>query len=367
MPRSGVSELPLHGGDAPRWLFERMVQLGSAISEIIMDEYGTEELIRRMSDPYWFQAYSCVLGFDWHSSGTTTVTCGAMKVAMQNHPEIRMAGGKGALSRNAPHEITHFAEDQGISMELERKLKYSSRMSAKVDNTALQDGHRLYHHVILFDNKGNWSVIQQGMSAETGYARRYQWFSGAVREFVIEPHTGISGSKSPDVLDMTAKESESSRRTSLDLVKDGTDRLEREILVVEKGQSTLMEWNGEKPVKLHMPRNINWNVLRNAYEVQPRNYEELIAIEGIGPSTVRALAMIGELVYGSKPSWKDPVKYSFTVGGKDGVPYPVDRKAMDESIDVLRAGIAESKLGDKQKLEALQRLRRYAPPDYILE
>lgn len=363
MPRSGVTELPLHGGDAPRWLFTRMVKLAAAISEIVIDEYGTGELVRRMADPFWFQAYSCVLGFDWHSSGTTTVTCGAMKVAMQSHPELGVAGGKGAVSRQAPKEISAYAEVHNLSSSKEERLRYCSRMSAKVDSAVLQDGHQLYHHVIIFDREGNWAVVQQGMSEATGYARRYQWRSDGLSGFVEEPHSGLLGTRAGEVLDMTSRESRDARKASLDLVKDGVDSLERRVLVVERGQSTLAEWAGERPVKLHMPRGINWTALRRAYEFQPRDYEELVSLEGMGPSTVRALALASELIHGTKASWTDPVKYSFAVGGKDGVPYPVDRRAMDRTIELLRSGIEESRASDREKLEAVKRLRRLVPPD----
>jgi len=363
MPRAGISDLPLHGGDAPKWLFHRMVRLASAITDIMIDEFGTEDLLRRMADPFWFQAFSCVLGFDWHSSGTTTVTCGAMKVALEDHREVCVAGGKGRVSRDTPSEIAAWSERNGISVEQERRLVKASRMSAKVDSAAIQDGHQLYHHVILFDRRAHWTVVQQGMNGDSGYARRYQWSSCNLDAFVEEPHTGILGKPQLSALDMTARESDASRRTSVDLVRDGIDHLKNQVVVVSKGQSTLSEWAGEKPLKLHMPRDIDWEVLRKAYEFQPRNYEELIATEGIGPSTVRALALIGELVYGTKPSWKDPVKFSFTVGGKDGVPYPVDRQAMDKSIEVLRAGIASAKIGDKEKLDSINKLRRFVPPD----
>lgn len=353
----------MHGGDAPRWLFGRMVKLAAAITEIIVDEYGSQELIRRMADPFWFQAYSCVLGFDWHSSGTTTVTCGAMKVAMQSHPEIGVAGGKGGISRQAPNEISSFADLHGMPEKVEKRLRYCSRMSAKVDSAALQDGHQLYHHVIIFDKRGNWSVVQQGMNETTGFARRYQWLSEGLDHLVVEPHSGMQGRKMVSVLDMTSRDSEGARKASVDLVNDGVDGLERQVVIVEKGQSTLSEWAGEHPIRLCMPRGINWKALRNAYEFQPSDFEQLISLEGIGPSTVRALALVSELVYGTKASWKDPVKYSFAVGGKDGVPYPVDRRAMDRCTEVLGAGIANSKLGDKERLDAVRRLRRFVPAD----
>ncbi|HVO77290.1 MAG TPA: DUF763 domain-containing protein, partial [Methanomassiliicoccales archaeon] len=203
MPRTGVSDLPLHGGDAPRWLFTRMVSLAEAISEVVIDEYGTKELLRRMADPFWFQAYSCVLGFDWHSSGTTTVTCGAMKEAMRRCPDICVAGGKGSVSRRTPAEIAAWCDEQNVSASRNSVLVRASKLSAKVDSAAVQDGHDLYHHVIMFDREGNWSVVQQGMNDRSGYARRYQWSSLDLQSFVEEPHTAILGTKCDGVLDMT--------------------------------------------------------------------------------------------------------------------------------------------------------------------
>ncbi len=334
MPRVGAANLPLHGGNAPRWLFHRMVKLASAISDVMVLEYGTEELIRRLSDPFWFQAFSCILGFDWHSSGTTTVTCGALREALKGSDDLAVVGGKGNASRNTLKGIEGWSESHGISVSLEKRMIRSSRLSAKVDSAAVQDGHHLYHHCFIFDPEGHWATIQQGMSDETGYARRYHWFSGSMERFVEEPHEAIIGEGMERTLDMTSRSSEGSRSISVDLVNDGPDHLENDVVTVERGQTTLYQWSGQREIRLDMPRNINWNALRRAYEFSPSNYEEFLEVPGVGPSTVRALALIGELVYGKEPSWKDPVKYSFTVGGKDGVPFPVDRKAMDRSDDV---------------------------------
>jgi len=340
-----------------------MVKLAAAISDVMVIEYGTEEFLRRLSDPFWFQAFSCVLGFDWHSSGTTTVTCGALKQALKDSDELGVAGGKGKTSRGAPADIESWSSEHISSTDAQNRLVYVSKMSAKVDSAALQDGHQLYHHSFVFDSKGNWTVIQQGMNGDTGFARRYHWYSKDISSFVEEPHTAILGTKVPGVLDMTSRQSERSRTISVDLVNDGVDKLRRQVTTAARGQSTLSEWNGEKVVRLSMPRSINWNVLRTVYEFQPTNYEELLSLRGVGPSTIRALALIGELVYGVEPSWRDPVKFSFTVGGKDGVPYPVDRRAMDRSIQVLREGVDEAKLCKSDKLEAVQRLRRFVPED----
>lgn len=361
--RTGITDLPLHNGTIPRWLFNRMVKLAGAISDVMLLECGSEEYLRRLADPFWFQAFSCVLGFDWHSSGTTTVTCGALKKALEGRKDLVMIGGKGKMSLRTPDELAFQADLNDMSEDQQARLLYVSRMCAKVDNAAIQDGHRLYHHALAFDDRGHWTVVQQGMSDTTGYARRYQWNSGHILKFVEEPHTAILGSRVERSLNMTAGESAESRRVAVDLVNDGIQHLEKDILLVAKGQTTIDEWCGERPLKLHMPRTVNWRALRKAYEFQPTDYEELLAIRGVGPSAVRALALTGELVYGAEPSWKDPVRFSFAVGGKDGVPYPVDRSAIDQAIAHLQKGVEEAKLKKKEKLEAVQRLRCLVPED----
>ncbi len=372
MPRTGVAELPLHPGKAPRWLFNRMVRLAMGIIEVLVLEYDEDTVLSRLSDPFWFQAFSCVLGYDWHSSGTTTVTCGALKMAL--NPEehgLMVAGGKGKTSRKAPSEIVDACEIFGLSSQISEELVYSSRMSAKVDNTAIQDSYQLYHHVFILNEKGNWCVIQQGMNPKNKYARRYHWQSKQVTSFVDEPHNAIIGENGLRTLDMTSHLSEEARNISVDLITESPKKFKRLVTSLRKpGQSSLSDWGLEtkdaspvSPIALKMPRNINWNVVRGAYEFQPKDYEEMLTIKGLGSKTVRALALIAELVYGEQPSWKDPVKFSFAVGGKDGVPYPVDRHAMDESIEVLRCGIEDTKIGKNEKLRALKRLRQFVPPD----
>jgi len=374
MPRTGVAALPLHGGKAPPWLFRRMVRLAGALSGAISEEYGNDELLRRLSDPYWFQAFSCVLGFDWHSSGTTTVTCGALKEALwESNIGLSVVGGKGAVSRQVPKELSALGTRWGLGEEQVRRLAYSSRMCAKVDGTALQDGHRLYHHAMVLADNGKWAVIQQGLDEQAGYARRYHWLSETVKAFVDEPHEGIAGEVvRPDgeVLDMTARTARECRRTSVELVAEGPRRLRD--LVREgaaAGQSTLEDYGGGSGrsgglVTLSMPRGIDWDALRKAYEFRPKDYEELLAMKGIGPSTVRALALISEVIYGAPPSWKDPVKFSFAVGGKDGVPFPVDRKAMDESTGILQDAVERARgIDGKERLEAIRRMRRFVVAD----
>ncbi len=366
--RTGYANLPLHGGHVPRWLFGRMVKLGSAIAGAVVEEYGSAELLRRISNPFWFQALSCATGMDWHSSGTTSVTCGALKEGIDALDlGVGIAGGKGRASRRTPQEIEVLCNNFGIDNKVEGLIR-SSRLSAKVDNAAIQDGHRLYIHNFFMTERGEWCVIQQGLCEEMGFARRYHWLGEEVNCFVKAPHSTILGSRQESVLDMTAKLSGETRKGAVDLINDGPQHFRH--LVQGAGmpmQSTLDEWAGEKiggALKgLHMPKNINWNVLRGAYEFQPRNFEELLGLKGIGPGTVRALALISSLIYGTEVSWKDPVKYSFAVGGKDGVPFPIDRQAMDNSIDIIRKGIDQSRVGDKDKLRAIGRLERFVPED----
>ncbi len=361
--RTGITDLPLQTGSVPRWLFNRMVKLAGAISDVMVRECGSKEYLRQLADPFWFQAFSCVLGFDQLSSGSTTVTCGALKRSLEGRKDLLMVGGKGRASLRTPEEIVFHADLCDLSEEQQGRLVYVSRMCAKVDSAAIQDGHSLYHHALIFDPDGNWTVVQQGMCDPSGYARRYQWNSGSVHRFVEEPHTAIVGRRTDEALDMTAPDSGESRKVAVDLVCDGVQHLEKDILLVARGQSTLDEWCGLRPMKLHMPRTVNWKALRAAYEVQPSDYEELLAIRGLGPSAVRALALTGELVHGAEPSWRDPVRFSFSVGGKDGVPYPADRKGMGRTVECLERGVAEAKIKKREKLEAVQRLQSLIPPD----
>ena len=373
MQRTGVARLPLHYGKAPKWLVVRMHKLAKEVVTIIVDEYGTDEFLKRISDPFWFQALGCILGYDWHSSGVTTVVTGVLKQAIVPEENgIAVCGGKGKISRQAPLEIGNVGEKFGFQSDKIEALRYASKMSAKVDNTAIQAGYQLYHHAFFVAEDGKWAVIQQGMCPQDRTARRYHWLSENTKNFVVEPHNAIVGDAKRELaLDMTAKESESCRKTSVDITKEPPKKIMRMIMSIRPAyQKSLQEWLPktadtawrEYPIDvLSMPVNINWKALQEAYEFKPSNYEELLAFRGVGPATVRGLALIAELIYGEKPSWKDPVKYSFAYGGKDGVPHPVNRKAMDESIQILRQAIEEAKVGDKEKIQSLQRLRQFVP------
>ena len=370
MPKTGVANLPLHPGKAPRWLFKRMVALSKGISEVIVYEYGTDEFLRRLSDPFWFQALACVLAWDWHSSGATTVTCGALKKAInQEEFGITFAGGKGKASQNTLAEIEIFGDRYNLSTSLVEHLQYCSRMAAKVDNTAIQDGHTLYHHMFIFSKNRKWAVIQQGMNNQTSYARRYHWLSDDVKSFICEPHNTIVGDhRQKKVLDMTAKQSTAAQKVSVDLVNDNPLHLRRDWanLTRHQDQKTLDDWLSPQIKKqslphLDMPRMINWQKMKEIYDVHPKDYEELLALKDVGPNTVRGLALVSELIYGEKPSWDDPVRFTFAYGGKDGVPRFVDQKEMDESIEIIHDGINQAKIGEKEKLQAFRRLKDFLP------
>jgi len=373
MQRTGVAKLPLHYGKAPKWLTIRMRGLAKEIVTVIVDEYGTDDFLKRMSDPFWFQALGCVLGYDWHSSGVTTVVTGVLKHAISPEEHgVAVCGGKGKISKQTPLEIENVGEKFGFSDTKIERMRYASRMSAKVDNTAIQAGYQLYHHAFIVAEDGKWAVIQQGMCLQDRTARRYHWLSDNVKDFVVEPHNAIVGDTKREVaLDMTAKESEGCRKASVDIACEPPKKLMRLITSVRpEHQRSLQEWLPKTPDPawkeysidlLSMPRTINWKFLQQVYDFQPKNYEELLGFKGVGPATVRGLALVAELIYGEKPSWKDPVKYSFAYGGKDGVPYPVDRRAMDESIYILKRAIQEAKVGEKEKMRSLQRLRRFVP------
>ncbi len=372
MQRTGVANLPLHGGKAPAWLTVRMRKLAKEIANIMIDEYSPDTFLKRLSDPYWFQAFGCVLGYDWHSSGVTTVVTGILKQALSPEEHgIAVCGGKGKTSRKTPAEIAEIGEKFGFSENHIQTLTYTSKITAKVDNTAIQAGYQLYHHAFLLTENKKWAVIQQGMSPQDQTARRYHWLSDTTLNFVEEPHNAIVGEvKRAKALNMTAKTSEGARKASVDIAKEPTAKVMRLIEATRPlHQKSLQEWlpkTNPAPWQqsiavLNMPRNINWETLKRAYDFQPRNYEELLTIKGVGPATVRGLALVAELIYGEKPSWEDPVKFSFAYGGKDGVPFPVDRKAMDESIQVLKQTVQAAKIGDNEKTHALQRLRRLVP------
>jgi hypothetical protein len=354
--RTGVANLPLHYGNVPPWLFGRMSQLAREITVVTVTEFGTSEMLRRLSDPYWFQAFGCVLGYDWHSSGVTTTVCGALKEGLRGleyELGLFVAGGKGRTSRRTPTEIENTAYHLKINPS---SLVYASRMSAKVDNSALQDGYQLYHHSFFFTKEGSWAVIQQGMNEINRYARRYHWLGEKVSDFVCEPEAAICTQSKGETLNLVALESAKSRE------------IITQVAAEEKPDSIVSQLNGLKTLNLPRRAYISLEdihpdrlgkIFLSAYERKLDNFESLLALEGMGPKSLRALSLISELVYDTPVSLRDPASYSFAHGGKDSYPYPVDKQTYDNSIQFLTQALEKTKIGDKEKLEAFRRLRAW--------
>jgi hypothetical protein len=353
--RTGIANLPLHYGKAPPWLFERMTKLAREITIAIVADFGPEEMLKRLSHPYWFQAFGCILGFDWHSSGVTTTLCGALKEGIRGLEKdlgLFVAGGKGKTSRRTPEELERWGQYLSLNP---RPLVYASRLSAKVDSAAVQDGYQLYHHSFLFTKKGSWAVIQQGMNEAKRYARRYHWLGENVSSFVNEPHSAVLSEARGQALNLVASESDPARTTIAGIA---TELKPHEIITDLKKIKTL-----DLPSRHYLttkdlhPDSLS-RIILSTYERQPKDFEQLLGLEGVGPKTIRALSLISELVYGVAPSYRDPARYSFAHGGKDGIPYPVDRETYDQSIELLRKAINRAKLGIREKNEAEGRLNR---------
>ena len=356
--RTGSATLPLHGGKAPRWLFDRMLQLAPAIAEVIVLEHGRSTFLARLSDPHWFQAFGCVLGFDWHSSGVTTTVCGALKEGLArtgNELGILVAGGKGKASRRTPMELVQYGDRLGLDGA---RLAYNSRMAAKVDSAAVQDGFGIYHHSFFVTREGEWAVVQQGMRDNDGTARRYHWLGSQLKDFVNEPHAAVASDARPEsVLNMVATESADARNASAEFARLEPRMFDREIARVISMSLPSRHWvdirQDVNPAHLR-------KVLLSTYEANPQSFEALLAVPGVGPKAVRALALVADVVYGSPASMRDPARFSFAHGGKDGHPYPVNREVYDHSVDWLREAVNKARIGHSERLKALKRLAEFA-------
>jgi len=332
-----------------------MTQLAGAVVDLMVMEHEVSGLLTRLSNPGWFQAFGCVLGFDWHSSGVTTTTCGAIKEGIKGRERelgLFVAGGKGATSRKTPHEIQQWGETLGMDVA---GLVDASRTSAKVDSAAIQDGYQIYHHTFFFDAYKNWAVVQQGMNEDTGYARRYHWNSIELADFVVAPHTAICCDRRAPSLDLSATQSELSRMAVLQLTSERPAKLAQQLYRLK---SIKLPRRHEVLMADISPRRLE-GIFLKTYEAQPEGFKQLLGLPGVGAKTLRALALVGELVYGAAPSYEDPARYSFAHGGKDGIPFPVDRPLYDQTISLLRRAIRRAKLGRTDELRALKRLDRY--------
>jgi hypothetical protein len=353
MKRSGSADLPLHYGYVPQWLAERMAKLGLAVVESIVLDYGKDEVLRRLSDPFWFQSLGAVMGMDWHSSGITTSVMGALKRAINPHSKelgIYICGGKGKYSKQTPDELMRISERTGLDGDY---LVRCSKLSAKVDNTAIQDGFQLYTHNFILSDTGKWSVVQQGMSDASGTARRYHWHSDSLTSFVNDPHTSIYGQNHGLILNMADSKAAPSRTGVMQIANEHPDTMLKEI-----GKLTMPSHHDVKAENVDLKR--LGAVLWLAHEKRPEDFEELLLLKGLGPRTLQSLTLVSEVIHGTPSRFKDPARFSFAHGGKDGHPFPVPTKVYDETIGVLQTAIHKAKLGNSEKNEAIKRLTQIA-------
>ncbi len=398
---SGHADLPLHTGTVPRWLADRMCVLGTAIVESIILNYGQNEVLRRLSDPLWFQSLGSVLGMDWHSSGITTSVMYALKRGINPRAKelgLYICGGRGKYSRETPNELLSISEKTGTDGE---SLIRTSKLVAKIDNNALQDGFQLYQHNFILSSTGEWTVVQQGMNVLEKKARRYHWCSQNVKSFIEEPHTGIVGENKGKILNLTDTNAKNTRSSILSLSQSDPQKIISELKTLSSPASQMILFSGGKPVTIqnktpvqpslfpefddfsnqkliiNSGRNITLPdrhevlaqdvdlkrlgaVLSLSYESQPQNFEELLLTKGLGPRTLQSLTLVSEVIHGTPSRFTDPARFSFAHGGKDGHPFPVPLKIYDESIRVLHQSIEKSKLGFSEKSECLKRLHQVA-------
>ena len=394
---SGHADLPLHTGTVPRWLADRMMVLGTLITESLVENFGPDEVLVRLSDPLWFQSFGAVMGMDWHSSGITTSVMYALKRGLNPRAKelgIYVCGGRGKYSRLTPDELLEIASREGLNGD---ELVRNSKLVAKVDNNAVQDGFQLYQHNFVLTRNGNWTVVQQGMNGAEKKARRYHWCSTNLRSFVEEPHSGVVGDNRGKILNLTDTEAKGARNSILEMSREEPERMLREIVQIGKPASQMILMQDGKSVggvaggstalpeqqelfpefqetnerSIVMPTHHEilaqdvdlkrlGGVLATAYESQPKDFESLMLTPGLGPRTLQSLALVSEVIYGTPSRFTDPARFSFAHGGKDGHPFPVPLKIYDESIRVLRDSIEKSKLGYKDKSDCIRRLHNVA-------
>jgi uncharacterized protein len=357
MQRSGIADLPLHGGHVPSWLADRMTKLGTAIAESIVYHSGPSELLSRLSDPFWFQALGSVMGMDWHSSGITTSVLGALKRGLNPRAHelgIHVCGGRGRHSRRTPEELRAVAETRGLNGD---ELARLSRLTARIDNNAIVDGFQLYLHGFIVSTTGEWAVVQQGMNDRTGLARRYHWHSSSVRDFTCAPHTAIVGESQGTIMNLVDAKAGSAQAAMLDIVRDNPERTLASARKLRMASHHEVRAENVDEVRAE---NVDLNrlgaVLATAYDRELRDFASLLLVEKLGPRTLQSLALIAEVVHGAPSRFSDPARFSFALGGKDGHPFPVPLKVYDESISVLRRSLEVAKLGDSEKLDGFARL-----------
>ena len=365
--RTGSADLPLHGGRVPSWLAQRMASLGAVVCQAIVHHYGRDEFLRRLSHPFWFQSFGAVMGMDWHSSGITTSVIGALKrglAPLQGELGIHVCGGRGKHSRKTPDELTALGDRVGLDAPA---LTRASRLVAKVDSAAVQDGFDLYLHGFFVTDDGHWTVVQQGMNGDKRQARRYHWHSETLTSFVEEPHSAIDGPSQGNIINLTDRRAGSSRSAQLDLLASlGPDRIVQEF-------AALFEAPSQQPLLPHLVMPAHHDVrsgdvftrrlhgtLAAAAERGPVDFPDLLLTPGVGARTVQSLAMVAEVVHGAPYRFQDPARFSLAHGGKDRHPYPVQIKVYDETIRVLKSAVQKAKLGHTEEMQALKRLDEQA-------
>jgi hypothetical protein len=362
MKRSGVADLPLHGGRVPQWLATRMTTLGTAITESVLHHYGHAAFLSRLSDPFWFQALGSVMGMDWHSSGITTSVLGALKRGLNPRAHelgIYICGGRGRHSRNTPDELRQIAERTGLDGDA---LIRTSRLAAKVDNNAIADGFQIYLHGFVLAKGGEWAIVQQGMNEQSRLARRYHWHSATVKDFTCEPHTAIVGEPAGVIQNLVDERARPAQNALMSVASDNPQRTLSEVMKMR-----LPSHHDVRAKDVDLKR--LGAVLAVSHERQLRDFASLLLVENLGPRTLQSLALIAEVIHGTPTRFADPARFSFAHGGKDSHPFPVPLETYDESIAVLRRGLDAAKLGDTDKIDGMKRLekfvraieRRYAP------
>lgn len=363
--RAGSADLPLHGGRVPPWLAQRMTRLGAVIAQAIVHTYGRDEFLRRLAHPFWFQSFGCVMGMDWHSSGITTSVLGSLKRGLgplSGELGLHVCGGRGSHSRKTPAELLAIGERVGFDGAA---LAKASRLVAKVDSAAVQDGFDLYLHGFIVADDGKWAVVQQGMNGDAKQARRYHWLSEGLKSFVDEPHSAIDGPGQGEIVNLADRRAAASRDRQLDLLRDlGPDGIAREFSALSGGDRApaqpmlphlvMPAHHDVRPTDV-IARRLHGN-LAAAVENGPADFPELLLVPGVGARTVRALALVAEVVHGAPCRFADPARFSLAHGGKDGHPFPVPTAAFDRTIEVLKAAMAKAKLGREEQLGAIRRL-----------
>lgn len=383
--KRGIATFTLDTGKCPKWLFDRMVKLGREMTRVLIEEFGPDEFIKRIGDPVWFQSLGTVLAFDWNASGLTTILTAALKESIRERERewgIFICGGKGKTSLKTPDQISDWGQRLQLSEDHTNNLVYNSKMSAKVDSALVQDGFQLYHHTFFFSKNGAWTVVQQGMNQEKKTARRYHWHSENIQDLIVEPHSGIaSQSFTENTLNLTSKKGEKNRNISVELMNSNAVTIQKDLQILRKHSSKLSQMISFSPKGQDQEQMTLLNLENTEFRVhpvlaenlvhskymermllklvsdKPKTYENLVATRGVGAKTVRALALVSEVIYGAPASYEDPARYSFAHGGKDATPYPVDRKTYDHTIEVLTRAVHKSRIDQSDKKKALQRLR----------